>query len=230
MQRVNALELNEDAKTYSQWILDPRWAGFFRDFRVRIERGLAPNGRVRDVFFSIRRLMKKTGQKCLYFTQGKAEADSTVFGTVFQVRCCCAVLLFIVLIRVQNGKPIKAKIGFKEGDLVLKRHLTRPEHGFFYILYMDAFMMQSQILHARGVPLLEYTNGDKVRTLCSSTSARHSAWPYATVESAHCCILELLGLTQFEMIPRNPQTGQLCKFANWGEYMGCIWTYLYRQE
>ena len=94
MQRVIALELNEDVKTYSQWKLDPRWAGFFRDFRVRIESGLEPNGRVRDVFFSIRRLMKKTGQKCLYFTQGKAEADSTVFGTVFQVRCCCAVLFF----------------------------------------------------------------------------------------------------------------------------------------
>ena len=66
-----------------------------------------------------------------FFTQGTAEVDTTVFGTVLQVRCCCAVLLFIVLIRVQNGKPIEAKIHFTAGDLVLNRSLTRPAHGYF---------------------------------------------------------------------------------------------------
>jgi hypothetical protein len=136
-----------------------------------------------------------------------------VFGTVFQVRCCCAVQLFIVLIRVQNGNSIQAKIQFTAGDLVLKRGLTRPAHGYFYILYLDAFMLQCQILHARGVPLLEYTNGQIIRTHCSRSSACHSAWPYATVESECLCILQLLGLIQFEMIPRNPQIGQDCKFA-----------------
>ena len=102
--------------------------------------------------------------------------------------------------------------------------------GFFYFLYLSAFLFQCQIVHARGVPLLEYTNEETVRTHCSSTSACHSAWPYVTVDSADCCVLQLLGLTQFEMIPRNPQTGQERKFANWGEFMGCMYTYLYRQE
>ena len=32
--------------------------------------------------------------------------------------------------------------------------------------------------------MLEYTNGQIIRTHCSSTSACHSAWPHATVESA----------------------------------------------
>jgi hypothetical protein len=230
VQRVAALELNPTVLRYRVWILDPRWASFFRDFRVRIVHSLAPNGRVRDVFLSIRQFMMENKQKCLYFTQQTVDVDTTVFGTVFQVRCCCAALLFIVLIHVQNGKSIEAEIRFTAGDLVLKRSPTKPAHGFFNIMHLDAFMLQCQILHARGVPLLEYTDGQKIRTQCSSTSACHSAWPIATVESECVCILQLLGLIQFEMIPRNPQTGQTCKFANWGEFMGCIWTYLYGQE
>ena len=117
MQRVNALELNEDVKTYRQWKLDPRWAGFFRDFRVRIESGLAPNGRVKDAFLSIRNFMKQSKQSTLYFTQETVDVDTTVSGTVFQVRCCCAVLLCIVLIRVKDGKKISAKMHFTAGDL-----------------------------------------------------------------------------------------------------------------
>lgn len=36
---------------YRDWILDPRWAGFSRDFSVRIERGLAPNLMFFGMFF-----------------------------------------------------------------------------------------------------------------------------------------------------------------------------------
>jgi hypothetical protein len=97
VQRDNPLELNVAVKPYHEWIIDPRWAGFFQDFRLRIKRGLAPNGRVRDAFLNIRRFMRKTGHNYLYFTQETADVDITVFGTVFQVRCCCAVLLFIKL-------------------------------------------------------------------------------------------------------------------------------------
>jgi hypothetical protein len=142
----------------------------------------------------------------------------------------CAVVHKIALIREQNGKEIPAKIEFTAGDLVLKSCLARPTRGFYYVLHLSAFLFQCQLLHARGVPLLDYTDGQKVRSHCSSTSSCHSVWPYATVEGAGRCVLELLGLTQFEMIPRNPQIGQDCKFANWGEFMGCTWTYLYRQE
>ena len=77
------------------------------------------------------------------------DADTEVIGTVYQVRCCCAVLLFIVLIRVQNGKPIQATIHFAVGDLVLKRWTTRPTHGSFYVLRLGALMFNCQILHAR---------------------------------------------------------------------------------
>ena len=63
-----------------------------------------------------------------------------MFGTVFQVRCCCAVLLFIVLIRVQNGKAIEATMHFAAGDLVLKRSLTRPTRGCFYVLRLSALL------------------------------------------------------------------------------------------
>jgi len=65
VQRVAALELNSNVKPYRQWIIDPRWAGFFRDFRLRIMSGLAPNGRVRDAFLSIRHFMKQSRQSCL---------------------------------------------------------------------------------------------------------------------------------------------------------------------
>jgi hypothetical protein len=34
VQRVAALELNNTVKPYRDGILDPRWAGFFKDFRV----------------------------------------------------------------------------------------------------------------------------------------------------------------------------------------------------
>jgi len=51
VQRVGALEPNNEILPNSKWIRDPRCAGFFKDFHVRITRGLAPNGRVRDVFF-----------------------------------------------------------------------------------------------------------------------------------------------------------------------------------
>ena len=75
--------------------------------------------------------MKQSRQSVLYFTQETVDVDTAVSGTVFQVRCCCAVLLFIVLIRVQNGKAIGAKMHFAAGDLVLNRSLTRPTRGFF---------------------------------------------------------------------------------------------------
>ena len=113
--------------------------------------------------------------------------------------------------------------------MVLKRSRTRPTNGFYYVLHLSSFIFQCQFLHARGVPLLECTNGTKVRTQCSSTSACHSAWPYVTVENAGCCVLQLLGLAQFEMIPRNPQIGQKFKFANWGEFRGCVWTLIISQ-
>ncbi len=114
--------------------------------------------------------MKQSQQSCIYFTQETVDADTKVIGTVYQVRCCCAVLFFIVLIRVQNGKPIQATIHFAVGDLVLKRWTTRPTHGSFYVLRLGALMFNCQILHARGVPLLEYVDGRKVRTQCSKTS------------------------------------------------------------
>jgi hypothetical protein len=174
--------------------------------------------------------MRQSRQSCLFFTQETVDADTEVHGTVYQVRCCCAVLFFIVLIRVQNGKSKQATIQFAVGDLVLKRCTTRPSRGSYYVLRLGALVFNCQILHARGVPLLEYVDGRKVRTKCSKTSACHSAWPHVDVERAGCCVLQLLGLTQFEMIPRNPQTGQKRKFANWGEFMGCTWTYLYNQE
>jgi len=92
VQRVGALEPNNEILPNSKWILDPRWAGFFVDFNFRIQRGLAPYGRVRDVFFNILRFIRTRNSKRLYFTQGTVEKDTTVFGTVFQVHCCCAVL------------------------------------------------------------------------------------------------------------------------------------------
>ena len=139
VQHVAALELNGAVKPYREWTIDPRWAGFFKDFRVRMKINLAPNGRVRDAFLSIRQFMRQSRQSCLYFTLETVDVDSALSGTVFQVRCCCAVLLFIVLIRVQNGKAIGAKMHFAAGDLVLKRSLTRPTRGFFLCSALECF-------------------------------------------------------------------------------------------
>ncbi len=96
VQRTAALELNGAVKIkpYREWIIDPRWAGFFEDFRRRIRSGMAPNGRVRDAFLSIRSLMKQSGLSILYFTQETVDVDTAVSGTVFRVRCLlrCAVV------------------------------------------------------------------------------------------------------------------------------------------
>ena len=48
---------------------------------------------VRDAFLSIRQFMRQSGQSSLYFTQETVDVDTTVFGTVFQVRCGVSALV-----------------------------------------------------------------------------------------------------------------------------------------
>jgi hypothetical protein len=114
---------------------------------------------------------------------------------------------------------------------VLRRLARRPTGVPYYVLHLDALLLQCQYLHARGVPVLDYVDltGARTRTHCSYTSAPYNAWPYVEVEGDSCCVLQLLGLTQFEITPRNPQIGQATKDVNWGELEGKTFTTLHHQ-
>ncbi len=70
-----------------------------------------------------------------------------------------------------------------------------------------------------GVPLLDVTtvsdDGGQAVAVYSKIDSGYSNWPYVLVEGESCCVLQLLGLTQFPVVPRHPQH-QNPKFINWG--------------
>lgn len=96
-----------------------------------------------------------------------------------------------------------------------------PGHIYlrFFALHLDLLLFQIQFPHISGVPLLDVVtvHHDAKRAVAEKSylNAGYSNWPHVDADKEHLCALELLGLTQFRVVPMRPQH-QNPKFVNWG--------------
>ena len=102
--------------------------------------------------------------------------------------------------------------------MVLERLYPGHGHKKFYKLHLDLLLLQMQCPHVSGVPLLDIITvlDDGSSRAVAVYSQSSSVWPTVQVEGESCCVLQLLGLTQFRVVPRHPQQ-QNPKFINWGQ-------------
>ena len=100
----------------------------------------------------------------------------------------------------------------------------------FIRLHLDLAAFLFQYPHISGVPLLDLVTviatGEKAVPVYSQIDSDSSNWPTVMVEGESCCVFQLLGLTQFPVVPRHPQS-QNPKYINWGMQRGLVVTYLY---
>lgn len=115
--RKSALDVNPTAMSYINWRKEPVWAAFCKDFIARYKGQKPPDGRVGDAWLSISSFMETVnGNRRLFFIQETLHSKQRVQGFVFQVRCCCAVLLLCaLLIRVQRKKRVDAALDLDTG-------------------------------------------------------------------------------------------------------------------
>jgi hypothetical protein len=118
----------------------------------------------------------------------------------------------------------------KTDGMVLEQLYPGYGHKKFYKLHLDLLLFQMQCPHVSGVPLMDIVtvSDDGSRQAVAVYSRSSSVWPTVLVEGESCCVLQLLGLTQFRVVPRHPQH-QNPKFINWCmDYWGRVVTTLYR--
>lgn len=86
------------------------------------------------------------------------------------------------------------------------RRVSKPAPGTF-TLQLLAFFFQMQFPHAEGVPVARVNLKDgKCKTLWSAVN---KGWSSITgINTKHTCVTQLLGLLQFDSIPRYPMKGQ----------------------
>ena len=108
-----------------------------------------------------------------------------------------------------------------------------PDHNRkkYYRLHFDLAAGLFQFPHLSGVPVLDITTvSDTGREesvpIFSQNGSERDNWPTVMVEGESCCVFQLLGLTQFPVVPRHPQS-QNPKYINWGMQRGLVVTYLY---
>ena len=102
----------------------------------------------------------------------------------------------------------------------------------FYVLHLDVLLFCLQFPHVRRVPLLDrrtrIAGVEQSFAVFTTTDSGYSIWPCVKVNDEDCCVLELLGLLQFAVIPRNPQHVKP-KCVNWGyDLLGRVRTDLHR--
>ncbi len=59
------------------------------------------------------------------------------------------------------------------------------------------------------------TGAEQSFAVFTTSDSGYNIWPSVKVDGEDCCVLELLGLLQFAVIPRNPQHVNP-KCVNWG--------------
>ena len=95
------------------------------------------------------------------------------------------------------------------GIYVLQMLAAGHMEHHFYVLHLDVLLFCLQFPHVRGMPLLDrrtrIAGVEESFAVFTTTNAGYSIWPSVNVDGEYCCVLELLGLLQFPVIPRNPQ-------------------------
>jgi hypothetical protein len=130
---------------------------------------------------------------------------------------------------VQDFGPYVARMVIPEDTDVLERLPPNHDELYFYRLHLDMLLFCIQFPHVRRLPLLDLMTGGGSHAIFTTTGAGYHIWPTVWVGGDDCCVLQLLGLLQFAIIPRHP-TLVLWKCANWGyDPLGRMWTKFYRR-
>ena len=127
----------------------------------------------------------------------------------------------------RDGQKKDHTLHFTLGEQVLAQ-VWDPEPGSaFYTLHLDLWAFNMQLPHARGIPVLEWNNGNRAKTFATYSCPYHP-WPEVRIGEKGCCVAQLLGRTQFAVIPRHPQHLQShTKWINWGFKDGIFCTTVY---
>ena len=130
-----------------------------------------------------------------------------------------------------QGAPVPIEIDLKiaGGRQVMEK--LSPGHGCpkFQTLHLDLLLVQLLVPNLRGLPVLDVSTPSEQHSELAYYTYVYggSRWLYVLVGGKGCCVLQLLGLTQFVIIPRHPQSKGK-KFVNWGYGShGICKTYIY---
>ena len=188
---------------------------FVEDFANRYERGeLGGEGQeaISDALRSINKWMMNNGHTTqLHFIVRDATA-ATSSGKIFL-----------------DGREISHTLHFTLGEQVLAQ-MCYPEPGSeYYTLHLDMWALSMTLTHAAGIPVVEFHSNNRANTFSTFSSPYHN-WPSVLIGGCRddCCVAQLLGLTQFDVIPRHPQHPQSHKkWTNWGFIDGIFRTTLH---
>ena len=106
-----------------------------------------------------------------------------------------------------------------------------PGHGCpkFQTLHLDLLLVQLLVPNLRGLPVLDVSTPSEQHSELAYYTYVYggSRWPCVLVGGEQCCVMQLLGLTQFEVVPRHPQS-EGTKYVNWGYGVhGIVKTYIH---
>ncbi len=91
-------------------------------------------------------------------------------------------------------------------------------HGYeeFYTIHLDLLLVQMLLPNMRRLPLLDLTSVNGSSAMRTYTTSGGNNWAKVLVEGKDCCVLQLLGLTQFSVVPRHPKKEQKPQYILWG--------------
>lgn len=101
----------------------------------------------------------------------------------------------------------------------------------YYALHLDMWALGMTLPHAEGIPVIEFNCANNRASTFSTYGSVHAIWPRVLIggPGEDCCVAQLLGLTQFDVIPRHPQHPQSHKkWINWGVIDGIFRTTVYK--
>ena len=89
----------------------------------------------------------------------------------------------------------------------------------FMTLHLDLLLAQLLVPNMCGLPLVDVSTPSELlseRAEKTYTKSGGNNWPHVKVGGEECCVMQLLGLTQFKIVPRHPQSQKPRKYLNWG--------------
>jgi hypothetical protein len=171
--------------------------------------GEAGQGRIMDPSSDVADWMvahRNATEMCL--VSQKLEQDTTVQGAVSQRR---SRTVFVLNTRLKRMKPSSSTRRFACAyqTLVLKQGrevLAVVDHTAANrtVIRLDMLLMCAQLPHgSTGIPIGYWVDDQRrAHTLFTFTDSSYGNWHQILINKKACCVMQLLGLTQFRMIPR----------------------------
>jgi len=154
--------------------------------------------------------IKNENAKAVCFQAKFLEADTTARGGCYN-----------------KGVHQKHSLVFEKNTHVLEV-LKPTSTADRVVVYLDMLLLSAQISNAQGIPIGYRVQAGQAKTLFTYATSGSNNWAHFDVDGDACCVLTIVGLLQFGMIPRHPQKGVKRKYANWGyDASGLFRTILY---